>query len=247
MHPDHLSPPRYTEDAFFDGRLNVRQKADGYRFSLDAVILAWHVTPASGAKIVDIGTGCGIIPLILTYRYGTVTVTGLEIQPGLAALARENAAANGMEQRITILCEDITQAAARLPTGLSDLVVCNPPFRKAADGRINPNPERAIARHEIKTTLAEIIAAAGRLLRTSGDFVAIYSTTRLTDIVSALRQGNIEPKELRMIHSRANDPARLLLIKGKKNARPGITVPAPFIIYNDDGSYTAEAKKMFAP
>lgn len=247
MVPDHLSTLRYTEDAFFDGRLRVRQNADGYRFSLDAVILAWHITPPTGAKIVDIGTGCGIIPLILAYRHKSITVEGLEIQPRLAALARENVAVNGMEQRIDIVCADITQAASRMPAGQTDQVICNPPFRKTTDGRINPNPERAIARHEIKTTLTEIVTAAGRLLRTSGDFVAVYSATRLTDIVSALRQGKIEPKELRMIHSRANDPAKLLLIKGRKNGRPGIAVPAPMIIYNDDGSYTAEAKKMFEP
>ena len=247
MNPDHSSIPKYTEDTFFGGRVHIKQNADGYRFSLDAVILAWHVVPAAGAKILDIGTGCGIIPIILAYRHREITINGLEIQPQLAALARENVAVNGMEDRITIICEDIDQAASRMPAGQNDLVICNPPFRKAAAGRINPNPERAIARHEIKTNLTEIITAAGRLLRTSGDFMAVYSATRLTDIVSALRQGKIEPKELRMIHSRAKDPAKLILIKGKKNGRPGIAVPAPLIIYNEDGTYTDEAKKMFEP
>ncbi len=247
LSPEYPPSQRYTEDAFFDGRLRVRQSADGYRFSLDAVILAWHVAPAAGAKVVDIGTGCGIIPLILAYRHQGITIEGLEIQPQLATLARENVTANRMEDRITIHCEDITRAAAKMPAGKTDLVICNPPFRKTDDGRLNPNPERAIARHEITATLAEIIAAAGRLLRTAGDFAAVYPATRLVDMVSALRQENIEPKELRMIHSRTNEPAKLILVKGKKNGRPGIAVPAPLIIYHDDGTYTAEAKKMFEP
>lgn len=242
-----MSSDRYTEDTFFDGRLRVRQNAEGYRFSLDAVILARHAAPTAGAKVVDIGTGCGIIPLILAYRNRSVTITGLEIQPRLAELAEKNAADNDMSDRITIVCADITLAAAKMKVGETDLVICNPPFRRITDGRINPDPERAIARHEIKATLDEIVTAAARLLRTGGDFLAVYSATRLADILTALRRGRIEPKEVRLIHSRTNDPAKLLLVKGKKNGRPGLIIPAPLIIYQDDGAYTAEAKKMFEP
>jgi len=247
LKPEHSSTTRYTEDTFFNGRLRVKQNADGYRFSLDAVILAWHVAPAAGARIVDIGTGCGIIPLILAYRHPKITIDGLEIQPQLAALARENVVSNNMEDRVTIHCEDVAQAAKKMPAGKTDLVICNPPFRKPATGRINPNPERAIARHEIKTTLADIVAAAGKLLRKSGEFAAVYSASRLTDIVSTLRQEGIEPKYLRMIHSRAHDPAKLFFLKGAKNGRPGLTLPAPLIIYNADRNYTPEAQKMFEP
>lgn len=237
----------YTEDTFFDGRIHVKQAENGYRFSLDAVILAWHVAPAANARVVDIGTGCGIIPLILACRHRTVTIEGLEIQPQLAALARENVTSNNMEHCITIHCEDIAQAVTKIPAGATDVVICNPPFRKSSAGRISPNPERAIARHEIKTTLTGIIAAARKLLRTSGELAAIYPASRLVDMISALRQAIIEPKLLRMIHSRADDPAKLFIIKGNKNGRPGITIPPPLIIYHNDGTYTSEAKKMFQP
>jgi tRNA1Val (adenine37-N6)-methyltransferase len=242
-----LAATLYTEDTFLDGRIRVKQHSDGYRFSLDAVILAWHVAPAAGARILDFGTGCGIIPLILAYRHPTVTIDGLEIQPQLAALARENVISNNMTHCITIHCEDIAQAATRIPAGQTDLIVCNPPFRKSATGRVNPNRERAIARHEIQTTLADIVAAAKKMLRPSGEFAAVYPASRLADIVNALRQAGIEPKLLRMIHSRTRDPAKLFLIKSSKNGRPGVAIPSPLIIYHDDGSYTPEARKMFAP
>lgn len=237
----------HTEDTFLDGRIRVKQNEKGYRFSLDAVILAWHVVPAANARIVDIGTGCGIIPLILAYRHQTVTIDGLEIQPQLADLARVNVASNNMAHRITIHCHDIAQAATKIPSGKIDLVTCNPPFRKDSAGRISPNSERAIARHEIKTTLAEIIAGAGKMLRTAGELAVIYPAARLADMISELRQAGIEPKLLRMIHSRERSPAKMFLIKGNKNGRPGITIPPPLIIYEEDGTYTPEARRIFEP
>lgn len=237
----------YTQDTFLDGRIRVKQNTDGYRFSLDAVILAWHVRPAVNASVVDIGTGCGIIPLILAYRHKNISIEGVEIQPQLAALARENVTSNNMTNCINIHCEDIAHAVTKMPAGKIDLVTCNPPFRKSAAGRVSPDPERAIARHEIKTTLAEIIAATRKLLKPQGEFAAVYPATRMTDIITAMRQADIEPKVLRMIHSRTGDPAKLFLIKGKKNGHTGITIPAPLIVYHDDGSYTAEAREMFQP
>lgn len=240
-------PKRYTDDTFLDGRIRVKQNAAGYRFSLDAVILAGHVVPNPGASVVDIGTGCGIIPLILAYRYPAIRIQGLEIQPPLAELAKENVKRNNMEARITIQCDDAARAAANMPAGRIDLVTCNPPFRQAASGRINPHPERAIARHEIKITLTGITAVAAKLLRPSGEFATIYPAARLTDLVTTLRQAGIEPKLLRMIHSRARDPAKLVLLKGYKNGRPGLAIPAPLIIYHDDRTYTSEILKMFAP
>lgn len=242
-----MASPLHTEDTFFNGLIRVKQNAAGYRFSIDAVILAWHVAPAADAKIIDIGTGCGIIPLILAHRYRTISITGLEVQPQLVALARENVACNGLSHRITIHCQDINKTAAEIPAGEADLVICNPPFRKACTGRISLNPERAIARHEIKTTLADIIAAAGKMLKRSGEVAVIYPATRLADMIIAMRQGGIEPKLLRMIHSRPHDPAKLVLLKGNKKGRPGISVPSPMIIYDDDGAYTPEAQKMFQP
>ena len=236
-----------TQDTFFNGRLCVRQTADGYRFSIDAVILAWHITPAPGAVVVDLGTGCGIIPLILAHRHPSIWITGIEIQPRLAQMAIDNATANHMSDRVKIVCADIRHAGDCLPAGRADIVVCNPPFRQADSGRINPHTERAIARHELTMTLKEVLAAAKKALRTAGEFVAIYPAVRVTDMLSAMREATIEPKLLRTIHSRQDEAARLILVKGTRNGRPGAVIPSPLVIYGADDRYTPEAEKMFLP
>lgn len=235
-----------TQDTFFNGRLHVKQAADGYRFSVDAVILAWHIIPAPGAVIVDLGTGCGIIPLILAYRHPSISVTGIEIQPQLAQIAADNTAANHMADRIKIVCADIRNPKGCLPAGRADIVVCNPPFRQADSGRINPHEERAIARHELTVTLKDILAAAKGALRTSGEFVAIYPASRVTDMISAMREAGIEPKLLRTIHSRQDEEARLILVKGVRNGRPGATIAPPLVLYDAESRYTPEIERMFS-
>ena len=236
-----------TQDTFFNGKVCVRQTADGYRFSIDAVILAWHITPAPGARVVDLGTGCGIIPLILAFRHPSVSITGIEIQPQLAQIATENAAANQMADRVSIVCADIRNADDHLPAGTADIVVCNPPFRKVDAGRINPDEERAIARHELAVTLKDILAAVKRALRTAGEFAAIYPAFRAPDMICAMREAGIEPKLVRAIHSRQHEEARLVLIKGTRNGRPGAVIPAPLVIYEAENRYTPEVERMFLP
>ena len=236
-----------TQDTFFNGKICVRQTADGSRFSIDAVILAWHITPAPGARIVDLGTGCGIIPLILACRHPSVSITGIEIQPRLASIAVENVAANQMADRVNIVCADMRNADDHLPVGKADIVVCNPPFRKVDAGRINPDAERAIARHELAVTLKDILAAAKRALRTAGEFAAIYPASRAPDIICAMRKADIEPKLVRTICSRQDEAARLILVKGTRNGRPGAVIPAPLVIYEAENRYTPEVERMFLP
>ncbi|MDY6832629.1 MAG: tRNA1(Val) (adenine(37)-N6)-methyltransferase [Thermodesulfobacteriota bacterium] len=236
-----------TQDSFFNGQVRVKQTADGYRFSIDAVILAWHITPAPGARIVDLGTGCGIIPLILACRHPSVSITGIEIQPQLAQMATENAAVNRMADRVSIVCGDIRKAGDHLLAGKADIVACNPPFRKADAGRINPDEERAIARHELTVTLKDILAAAKRALRTAGEFAAIYPAFRAPDMICAMREAGIEPKLMRTIHSRQNEAARLTLVKGTRNGRPGAVIAPPLVIYAADDRYTPEVERMFLP
>ncbi|MDY6824743.1 MAG: tRNA1(Val) (adenine(37)-N6)-methyltransferase [Thermodesulfobacteriota bacterium] len=240
--PD-TSPP--TADRFFNGRIHVNQPPDGYRFSLDAPLLAAHVSPAPGARVVDLGTGCGIIPLLLAHRHSSIFIAGVELQARLANLAGENVRANNMEDRIGIARADINTLGHGQTAGRVDLVICNPPFRKAGDGRVNPDPERAVARHEVTITLEGIIAAAKRLLRVAGEFAIIYPAVRVIDLVTAMRAAAIEPKRLRMVHSRQTDTAKLVIVKGIKNGRPGATIEPPLVIYEAAGrQYTPEAESM---
>jgi tRNA1Val (adenine37-N6)-methyltransferase len=236
-----------TTDSFFDGRIRIKQHRCGYRFSIDAVILAHHADPKPGDRVVDLGTGCGIVPLILTYRHPALHVYGIEVQAELAAISKCNIFDNHMDDRISILHEDMNILKTNMISGPVDLVISNPPYRKANSGRINPDPQRAVARHEIRATLNEVIQTARRILRPFGHFLTIYTADRMADLFTQLRSASLEPKFFRTIHSAPNSEAKLILVEALKGGSPGIKIGPSLIIYQTDGSYTAEIERMFAP
>ena len=236
-----------TTDTFFNGRIRVKQSRSGYRYSIDAVLLAAQTRPRPDDKVLDLGTGCGIIPLILAYRHPKIKVYGIEVQKDLAAVAALNVEENRMEDRINIYCRDMKTIKHDMTSGPVDLVVSNPPFRKAESGRINPDRQRAVARHEIKATLYDVVETARRMLRTSGRFIMVYLAERMTDILNQMRSVGIEPKTLRMIHSGRDTEAKLILVEGKKGGRPGLKVGPPLIIFHKDGSYSDEVEEIFRP
>jgi len=235
----------YTTDTFFDGNIRLTQDRTGYRFSIDAVLVAHFADPRSGDKVLDLGTGCGIIPLILAYRQPHISLYGVEVQTALAELANSNVRENRREDRITVICTDMKLLRPVMTAGPVDLVVCNPPFRRQGSGRINPDAQRAVARHEIKTNLSDIIQTSHRMLRTAGRLVLIYTAGRLTDILSRMRTEGIEPKFIRMIHSRQDAKATLILIEGVKGGRPDLKIAPPLIIYDRSNDYTEEVASMF--
>jgi len=237
----------FSTDTFFNGNIKVKQNRSGYRFSIDAVLLAYHAGKCSGSRILDLGTGCGIIPLIMAYRNPELTVYGIEVQKELADIAIINVKSNNMENQITILCRDMKELNDTMTSAPFDMVVSNPPYWKVSSGRMNPDQQRAVARHEIKATLLDVIETTRRMLRTSGRFVTVYSSDRITDIITQMRSFNIEPKFLRSIHSNENSEAKMILVEGIKGGRPGVTIAPPLIIYHEDGSYTDEVKQMFLP
>jgi tRNA1Val (adenine37-N6)-methyltransferase len=237
-----------TVDTFFDGRLKVYQHRSGYRFSIDAFLLAHQPRPRKGdGRVVDFGTGCGILPLLLAYRNTEIEIWGVEIQPGLAQLARHNVRANDLGHRIQIIESDLQKISPQILGFTADLVICNPPFRRSATGRINPNRERAIARHEIVLTLDGLLRAVRRNLRTGGCFWTIYPAQRLPELIRSMQAFNIEPKLVRMVHSYKDKGAKLVLMAGVKAARPGLTVGPPLVIYGANGRYSEAVQAMFAP
>jgi len=236
-----------TEDAFFNGRIRIKQNRFGYRFSVDAVLLAFYARPRPKDTVIDLGTGCGIIPLILAYRNPETKVYGIEAQQDLADISAINIEENRMGKQISILCMDMKILTNDIIPGPIDIAISNPPYRKVKSGRINPDRQKAMARHEIKATLFDVVETAKRMLRVSGRFVVIYPAERLIDIVTQMRASGIEPKFTRMIHSFANKEAKMVLLEGIKGGRPGIKVDPPLIIYRDGGSYTDEVEKMFLP
>ena len=236
-----------TEDTFFNGRIKVLQHREGYRFSIDAVLLAAFSAPEAEDRIVDLGTGCGIIPLILGYRHPAVSITGIEVQPELASLAAQNVEANGMKERLTIIRTDMRSLSIQAVSGPVDLVISNPPYRKGRSGRVNPHPQRAVARHEILATLQDVAGAAARLLGIGGRFAIVYPAERITDLLTNLRSAGIEPKHIQTVHAKSQDPARLVLVSGIKGGGPGATVHEPLVIYRPNGTYTDRVQAMFDP
>ena len=191
----------YTSDTFFNGRLQVRQFRSGYRFSIDSIILAYHTHLRPEETVLDLGTGCGIVALILAYRNPENTVIGVEIQHELADLARANIRANGMQNRVKILSRNMKGlSAVHLPQPV-DWVVSNPPYHKTNSGRLNPNRQKAVARHEIEVTLEDIVHTAGKTMRTGGRFLTVYTADRSIEAMVHMHTVGIEPKYCRTIHS----------------------------------------------
>ncbi len=223
------------------------QHREGYRFSIDAVLLAAFSAPEAKDRIVDLGTGCGIMPLILGHRYPAVNITGIEIQPELAELAAENVVANGLKERAIIIRKDLRLLSIQDVGGPMDLVISNPPYRKGRSGRINPNSQRAVARHEILATLQDVTDAAARLLGIGGRFAIVYPAERITDLLTSLRSAGIEPKHIQVVHAKAHAPGRLVLVSGIKGGRPGAAVHEPLVIYQPNGAYTQSVQAMLDP
>jgi tRNA1Val (adenine37-N6)-methyltransferase len=236
-----------TTDTFFDGKLRIKQEAAGYRFSIDAVLLAHHVSPRAGERLLDLGTGCGIIPLILAYRNPQIIAIGIEIQNELAELAISNVNANHMRHRITVLHLDMRHLKPAMIDGPVDVVVCNPPYRSPNSGRLNPDAQRAIARHELKVNLIDVLETARRVLRTAGRFLTIYPAQRIAELLFQMHSAGIEPKFMRAIHSRLEEEAKLILVGGTKGARTGVTIGPPLILFDEEGGYSKEVRQMFEP
>ena len=218
-------------DRFFNGRLFLIQSKDGYRFSIDAVLLSDFATVKEGDLIVDLGTGCGIIPLILLITKPAACVYGMEIQKDLVSQAARNAMLNHLENRMKIIQGDIRNIPMR--RNWADGVICNPPYRKIRSGRINPDPRKAIARHEILISIGDIAATAKEILKKKGRLTLIYPTVRLPDIFSKLRHYGFEPKRLRIHHPSLESPGKLALIEATLGGQPGLEILPPVLGQGD--------------
>ncbi|MBI9074379.1 MAG: tRNA1(Val) (adenine(37)-N6)-methyltransferase [Desulfatibacillum sp.] len=236
-----------TKDAILGGKIHILQEKSGYRFSLDAVLLPNFTDCSPNSMVADLGTGAGVIPLILASLHPTARIFGVEIQESLAALALRNVQENNLEKQITIIQHDFkTLPIPGLPSKV-DRVLSNPPYRRLGSGKVNPQSQKAVARHEIMANLQDVAQTAARLLGKGGHFAAVYPATRLADLIYALKENYLEPKRLRMVHSDTASPARLVLVEAIKDAGPQITVERPLYIYEDGETYTEEVRAMLYP
>ena len=237
-----------TLDKLSIGNIELLQAKDGYRFSIDPILLSNFVHVKNGNSIVDLGTGSGIIPLLLTNINRTITAVGVELQLALAARATRNVELNSLQQQVTIVHADIRNISSFKPASSVDVVVSNPPYRRLDSGRIAPNDERAAARHELAGGLEDFVAAAKWLLKNGGRFAVIYLVERLPELITTMCAAGIEPKQLRLVHAHPGVAAKMVLLEGRKNGNPGLQVATPLYIYKDGGSernYTDEVLQMY--
>jgi len=233
-------------DALFNGKLKFYQSRSGYRVSLDALLLGHFVTVKRGAKVVDLGTGNGVIPLVLASFHRQTAITGVEFQSAMAERAARNVKLNGLEKQIQIRRGDVRAIAAVAAAESFDVAVCNPPFRKLGSGRVSPNGEKQIARHELYGDLGDFLAAADFLLRPKGRMALVYLAGRAVDLLTRMRQAGIEPKRLRMVHSFIGVDAPLILVEGIKGGRGGVEILPPLIVYQRAKQYSDEVAAMIA-
>jgi len=225
-------PPSADEtlDTFFDGKLQVIQKKKGYRFSIDAVLLSQFVKIRKDERVIDLGTGCGILPLLLSQTTKARSFVGVEIQAELAECAKKNVLLNHLEDRMSILQQDLRELGRPLPPGSFDVVLSNPPYRKYRSGRINPSVEKAIARHEMRGTFEDLTSVASYLLPVKGRCYVIFPATRTVDLLVALRSRKLEPKRLQFVHPRIGEDAKFILVESVKTSGVELKVTAPLIL-----------------
>lgn len=195
-------------------------------------------------RVIELGTGCGIIALILAYRAKTEhKITALEIQPELAELAQKNVLENHFDEKIEVHRCDFRQAAPA--TSNFDLVLSNPPYRKPGTGRINPDNQKAIARHELTAGVADVFEAAKRLVPTGGRVALVYPAARLSTLLGQALDHGFSPKRLTIIHSRAGGPGRLVHLECRKGSGEGLTIEPPFYIYDEQGRYSPGMRELY--
>lgn len=228
-----------TLDTLRCGGLQIIQHRNGYRFSIDPVLLAHFATVQPGDRVADLGCGSGVVAMLLARRHAEISVLGVELQSEQVDRARRSVGLNQLEQRVEIVQADVRSLDPALHGGF-ERVVSNPPFRPLLNGRRSHGDERAAARHELSGGIEEFVGAAGRLLRHGGTMAMIHLSERVVDIMTAMRLARLEPKRIRYIHSRCGSEARLVMIEGRKNGKPGLHTEAPLYLYRAGQRLQAE-------
>lgn len=224
------------------GRLLFTQPRQGYRFSIDSVLLADFINPKKG-PVVDLGAGCGVLDVLLHAKGLAGPFTALEIDELAAKCCRDNFARQGLEGEV--LRHDLTEPHPKLKPGGYALAVSNPPFTKAGRGKEPPEPSRARARHELALTIEDLCKTAARLLLKGGVFALCFPPTRLAGIMPELRAAGLEPKRMRLVHGRENKPASLVLLESRKGGGEELKVEPPLLVYATGQEYTAEVEAIY--
>lgn len=222
--------------------LEIIQHKEGYRFTSDAVLLANMVKVYPNDKVVDLGTGSGIIAILIAAKTKVQKVVGVELQSRLADMAQRSVEHNNMQEKVEIINEPIQNIHKAIGASF-DIVVSNPPYEKRGD-KTNPS-EIEICRQEYGITLNEVIESGAKLLRFGGTFYIINKAKRLAEMIYYMKDCSLEPKNIIMIQPKAEKNVDTVIVEAKKGAKPSLIIPKPFILYNEDGSFTDRAKEIY--
>ena len=233
-----------TVDSILGGSLRLIQPRRGYRFSVDAILLGRFIRPRPGARILELGAGCGVISIMAAALYGPREAAAIELQSELADLIARNAALNNLAAVRAVAADLRTRAIGGVAPASFDLVIANPPYRAAGSGRRSPNAGRNLARAESAATLDDFVAAAARYLKHGGKAAFVFAASRGAELLSELHAHRLEPKRLRMVHPRRDLSATTMLVEARKGGGIELEVEPPLILYAAKGVYSDEAASM---
>lgn len=227
-------------------QLRIIQSPSVFSFSLDAVVLAnfASIPRRKKGRIVDLCTGNGVIPLLLSQRTGA-SITGVELQPRLADMAKRSVTYNELTEQITIVQDDVKNIHRKIGQSYFDTVTCNPPYFKVSEGSVqNESLHYRIARHEVALTLDEAVASSALLLKQGGKAAFVHRPDRFIDLLLAFRTYRLEPKRARFVYSKRNEEATVVLVEGIRDGSPGFQMLPPLYVYDENGHYTEEMRRM---
>jgi tRNA1Val (adenine37-N6)-methyltransferase len=212
---------------------------------MDAVLLSGFARVKDGARVLDLGTGTGIIPILLEAKTGALHLVGLEIQEESADMARRSVMLNGLEDKIEIVTGDIKEASGMFGLSSFDVITCNPPYMIGQHGLTNPDAPKAIARHEILCTLDDVVKNASRLLKPGGSFFMVHRPFRLAEIINVMTGYKLEPKRMQLVYPYVDKEPNMVLIEGCRGGKPRMTVEKPLIVYKEPNVYTDEIYDVY--
>ena len=225
--------------------LRIIQNKSWFCFGMDAVLLTNYCDVKRGSKIADLGTGTGVIPILLSGKREYAHADCVEIQPEVADMAKRSVELNGLSDKITVLNIDLKDADSQMEKCSYDAVISNPPYKLNATGIQNPNSQKAISRHEIMCTLEDVIKTSAALLKEYGRFYMVHRPDRLADIMCLMRKYRLEPKQMRFVHPRVKEKPNMILLRGSKGGNPELKFDPPLYIYGADGKYTKDVYEIY--
>ena len=223
----------------------IIQNPEKFCFGMDAVLLSGFVRVKAGSTLLDMGTGTGIIPILLEAKTQAAHLTGLEIQEESADMARRSVALNKLEDKIAIVTGDIKEAGNIFGAASFDVVTCNPPYMIGGHGLTNPDAPKAIARHEILCTLEDVVAQAAKVLKPGGNFFMVHRPFRLAEIMVLLHNYKLEPKRMQMVYPFVDKEPNMVLIEASRGGKPRMQIEKPLIIYKEAGVYMPEIYDIY--